>query len=96
MLFIMRDVSRACQGLRGSKSGVYYIIYNVKLYVRFYSTFYVHINVEFYFIITEKKCITEYLHGYVYITKHRYVILRSCLLFEILVEQKKCFVEELS
>ena len=33
-----------------------------------------------------KKYFTEFEHGYVYITKHRYVIRRCCLLWKTLVE----------
>ena len=43
-------------------------------------------NVELYVATSEKKYFTENDHGYVYITKHNYVIRRCCLLFETLVE----------
>ena len=61
--------------------------------VQIYFQFYVHINVELYVVTTAKKYFTEYNYGYVYITKHKYVIRRCCLLCETLVEHSTNFVE---
>ena len=51
-----------------------------------FSQIYVHINVELHVVISEKECFIEYEHGYVYITKRRYVIRIYYLLCETLVE----------
>ena len=50
-------------------------------------------NVELYVVISEKKYFTEYHHGYVIISKHRYIIRRYYLLCETLVEHPTSFVE---
>ena len=47
----------------------------------------VYVNVELYVVLSEKKCFTEYDHGYVYTTKHRYVIGRYYFLCETLVSK---------
>ena len=42
---------------------------------------------------SEKKYFIEYAHGYVYITKRRYVICGCFLLWERLVDHSTSFVE---
>ena len=45
-------------------------------------------NVELYVVISEKKIFTDYEHGQVYITKHRFVIRKNYLQCETLVEHR--------
>ena len=79
-------------------------LYYVDIVVFFNLVYYVDINGSavslrckcvraIFLLVLSKKDFTEYEHGYVYITKHRYVIRRYYLLCETLVELPTRFVE---